>query len=348
MKKREKTFFDEEDRLRRLATQGDPLLKLKARVDWGIFRDILEEAFKREHGAQGGRPPYDYLMMFKILILQRYYHLSDEQMEFQINDRLSFNRFLGIGLEDVVPDRTTIWNFREHLTNKGIVKELFKRLTTELMKKRMHVKKGVMVDASFVDVPKQRNSREENTTITEGNTPTAWTKHAAKIAQKDVDARWATKNKETHYGYKNHIKANVQTKVIETYCVSPASTHDSQAINTLIDDDTDKRRTLFADSAYAGAPIAKILAKKEITSKIHEKGYRNHPLTEHQKAHNKKKSKARVRVEHIFGFIHNSMGGSYIRSIGMRRAETNIGLMNITYNIFRLMQLQAIQLRRTG
>lgn len=341
MKKKHKTFFDEELRLVKLDKQGDPLKKLKNLVNWEIFRNILTKACKKKSIADGGRPNYDYVMMFKILILQRYYNLSDTQTEFQISDRLTFMRFLDLGLEDSIPDEKTIWNFKNTLIKKDKIKTLFNKFNVELKKKKVFVNEGSIIDASFVDVPIQRNSKDDNKSIKDGEIPKGFIDEKNKLAQKDVDARWMTKNKERHFGYKNHINIDKKSKLIKTYCITDASTHDSQAVEGLLTKD-DKWLDLYADSAYSGKPIKKILKRKSIEDKIHEKGYRNKPLTENQKNRNKRKSKIRARVEHVFGFVENSMGGSFIRSIGRKRAEGNIGLMNITYNIFRSLQLQSV------
>ena len=184
------------------------------------------------------------------------------------------------------------------------------------------------------ETPEQKTRRSKV-----GETPETWKDNSAKRSQKDIDARWAIKNKERRYGYKNHIKASVESKIIEKYEVTPASVHDSQAMEHLIEDE-DAGKTIYADSAYSGRAIAHELAKKNITNEIHEKGCGGRPLTEKQKKDNRRKSKTRARIEHIFGFIQNSMGGGFIRSVGIQRAEANIGLMNITYNIFRSLQLQ--------
>ena len=116
--KKQKTFFDEELRLDKLEKKKDPLLKLKNQINWNIFKGILNRAFKSEPKGPGGRPRYNLIMMFKILILQRLYNLSDEQTEYMINDRLSFMRLLDLELSDDIPDQNTIWDFREALTKK--------------------------------------------------------------------------------------------------------------------------------------------------------------------------------------------------------------------------------------
>ena len=333
-----RSFFDEEFRLEKLLKQKDPLVKLSQAIDWEIFRPVFESVFKKQAKGKGGRPSYDYVMMFKTLILQRYYNLSDDQIEYQILDRLSFMRFLSLKLSDKVPDSKTVWHFREQLTKASKVDTIFERFNKALLEKGLLAEEGTMIDASFVDVPKQRNSKEENKQIKEGNIPDEWKKNPHKLAQKDTDARWTKKNGVSYYGYKDHVKADTKSKLIQNYEVTEASVHDSQVVEDLLDN-SDEGKELYADSAYSGKPVEKTLKSKKVKNKIHEKGYKNKPLTEQQKQNNKEKSKTRARVEHIFGFIENNMGGSFIRSIGKARAVSIIGLMNLTYNMFRYIQL---------
>jgi len=339
--RRDKGFFDEELRLSRLSKQNDPLEKLNKVVDWEMFRIVIEPIFKKEAKGKGGRRPYDYILLFKMLVLQRYYNLSDDQIEYQVLDRLSFMRFLGITLSDDVPDSKTVWNFREVLTKSNIAETLFELFTTRLKELGLVANEGRIVDASFVEVPKQRNKKEENDQIKEGFIPKNWENKPNMLRQKDTDARWTKKNNVSYFGYKDHVKIDSKSKLILKYRITDASVHDSQEIEELLEP-TDKNQPLWADSAYFGEPIAKIVKKKKMKNKIHEKGTKNNPLNEEQKALNTEKSKIRCRVEHIFGFIENSMNGSYIRCIGQKRAKATIGLMNLTYNICRYSQLQAI------
>lgn len=333
-----KGFFDETFRLDQLTVQKDPLVKLKERIDFEKFRPQLEKTLHKEDKGIGGARPYDYVLMFKILILQRYYNISDDVMEFTILDRLSFMRFLGLSLADKVPDAKTIWHFREQLVKGNIVKELFTQFKEELRKNNLIANEGKIVDASFVEVPIQRNNRDENKQIKEGKIPDGWKTDSNKLEQKDVEAKWTKKNGKRYYGYKDHIKIDGKSKIIETYSVTDASVHDSQETGKLLEEE-DKGQELHADSAYSGQPVKEIVTQYGMKNNIHEKGYRNNQLTEEQKQSNRFKSKTRVRVEHIFGFIENSMGGSFIRTIGLKRATAVVGLMNLTYNIFRAMQL---------
>jgi len=337
-KHRDYGFWDQDIRLSKLSQLGDPLERLNKGVDFEMFREFLEDRLTKEPAGNGGRPPYDYVMMFKIMILQRFYNLSDHQAEFQINDRMSFMRFLNFSIADDIPDSSTIWNFREQLTGLDLVEELFDMFLKELDKLGLIVNEGKIVDASFVEVPRQRNSKEENKQIKEGGIPERFEANPHVKCQKDTDARWTQKNKVNYFGYKNHAKQDAGSKIIVKYIVTDASVHDSQVTEELLDE-KDTGEDLYADSAYSGAPQEKIIAAKEMNNRVCEKGARNRPLTDEQKASNREKSRVRSRVEHIFGFMEMSMNGMYINSIGIKRATAIIGLMNLTYNMYRKIQL---------
>ena len=333
MKKQQITFFDEETRYEKLTALGDPLEQLNKVIKWEMFRSKLTKACQQEDTGKGGRPPIDVIVKFKASTIKRIYNLSYEQTEYQINDRLSFMRFLGISLSDRVLDANTIWDFENTLAQAGIMEELFCMFDAMLEEEGLITHKGTIIDATFVDAPRQRNHHEENKTIKEGNIPEEWKKpeNAHKLAQKDTDARWTKKNNEVHFGYKDHVKCDADSKLITNYGVTDAALHDSQRCTQLLDE-TDK--SFYADSAYSSAEIAENLPEN-CENHICEKGYKNHPLTEKQKASNREKSKIRCRIEHIFGFMTRSMKGITIRSIGITRAWFQIGFMNLAYNMLR-------------
>lgn len=334
-------LFDYEFQLEKINKHNPPLQKLSSVIDWEMFRFPLEEAFAIEAKAPGGRPPFDRLMMFKIIILQRYYNLSDEQTEFQIKDRLSFQQFLGLQIGDKVPDEKTIWLFKEQLKEKKLSKKLFELFTKTLISNGIIAKEGSIVDASFVNVPRSRNTREENDAIKQGNIPESFEPNPAKLSQKDCDAKWMTKNRERNYGYKNHVNADAKTKLITKFTTTTANVHDSQALEEIVNRD-DKR--LFADSAYSGKTIQGYLNFKNVKSFIHEKAYRNAPLSFEQETKNALKSKVRSRVEHIFGYMTNSMNnGLNLRAIGKKRIDSLVALLNLTYNMCRYEQLVRLQ-----
>lgn len=336
----QKGLFGEEFRLEKLSQHGDPLERLNSVINWDIFVPVLEELLNKKKTSNAGAKPYPPLLMFKILILQRYYNLSDNQIEYQILDRLSFCRFLGLTLSDRVPDEKTVWDFRERLTNQNIDIELFNIFHSKLEENGLIAHEGKIIDASFVEIPKQRNTRAENKHIKEtGTAPKEWNSKPNKKRQKDIDALWTKKNNETHYGYKDHVKTDNKYKLIDKYTVTPASVHDSQALDELLDKEKDKNIPLWADSAYTGKEQEKTINNYEMKNNVHEKRTRNKPLTKKQKESNREKSKTRARVEHVFGFIEGSMNRLKLNCIGIKRASALISLINLTYNMFRYEQL---------
>jgi transposase, IS5 family len=333
-------LFDLENRLAELSAMGDPLEKLNKAINWTHFKPIIAKAFRKERKNNAGRPPFDFILMFKILILQTMYNLSDAQTQFQILDRLSFRRFLGLDEEGTIPDEKTIWLFRERLGQTNTTEKLFNMFDRYLTESGYKAKKGQIIDASFVEVPRQRNTREENGQISDGKTPEDWLDDPAKLSQKDVDARWTKKNNQTFYGYKNHVNADVKGKFIRGYTVTPASVHDSQELEKLLDENN-TGSSIWADSAYHSKESEEFLKKRGLKSQVHRKAHRNKPLSDFQNERNTEKSRTRVRIEHVFGWMENQFG-SLIRCIGQLRAATRIGLMNLVYNMNRYRYLESI------
>jgi IS5 family transposase len=348
---RQPGFFDLNDRAAKLTALGDPLVTLKAEIDFEAFRADLARVHHKPRKSNAGAKPFDVVLMFRVLILQHRYNLSADGIEYQIRDRLSFMRFLGLQMEDRVPDAKTVWLFRERLKTLGLVEVLFARFDEQLARRGYVAKTGQMIDATFVEAPRQRNSREENAKLKAGEIPDGWDapEQAAKRRQKDTDARWTQKHDETYCGYKNHINADAANKLIQDYAITPAHGHDSQVLDDLLDvattDDQGRKRPVSADSAYRSEAREADLAKQGLESQIHAKGTRAAPLTEQQQASNRSKSTVRARVEHLFG-AQAAMDGHRVRTIGIARAKVKIGLLNLTYNMKRRVQLTALEARR--
>ena len=335
-------FFDLDRRLKAISAKGDPLQALNALVPFESFRAEIEAVVRlaaEERKSNAGRKPFDAVMMFKVLVLQTLYNLADEQVEYQIRDRLSFMRFLGLGLEDTVPDATTVWLFREALAKAGLVKPLFERFNQHLDAKGYIARGGQIVDATIVNAPKQHNTREENEAIKAGKTPESWEEEPAKNAQKDKEARWTKKNDQSFYGYKNHVSIDRKHKIIRRYAETDASVHDSQKLDEVLDK-SNTSNEVWADSAYRSAEMEAKLKEQGYKSRIHRRGARNHPLPERQQAANTTRSRVRARVEHVFADQENGMGGIFVRTIGMARAAAKIGMMNLVYNMRRFVWLE--------
>lgn len=325
-------FFDMEYRQKKLVKTRDFLERINRFVAWEAFRSALDAALNRSGGEKGGRPAHDAVLMFKVLVLQALYNLSDEQTEYQILDRLSFMRFLGLGLHDTVPDARTVWLFREQLIAAGAVEKLFSQFDAMLALQGFAASGGQIIDATFVEAPRQRNSKSENEQIKKGETPLEWS--AKKTAHKDVDARWTKKSNVSYYGYKNHVNTDRKHKLIRCYTVTDASVHDSQEMDAVLDGANDSKDT-WADSAYRSEAQEERLKEAGFVSHVHERAYRGSPLSGEQKATNTERSRIRARGEHVFGHIANSMNGCYVRTIGLARAKAKIGMETLAYNISR-------------
>ncbi|ESA38723.1 transposase is4 family protein [Leptolyngbya sp. Heron Island J] len=327
-------FWDFETCHQKLESQKDLLTCLDEMIPWDEFRPMLGSVYAKPRNRKAGRPPIDVIVMFKLLIRQQLYNISDDELEYQVNDRLSFMRFLHLGLEDSVPDAKTMWSFRERLRKAELVEPLFEQFGAYLNATGYQAQCGQIVDATLVPVPKQRNTREDTATIKAGQVPDAWHDKPHKLSQKDVDARWTQKNGTSHYGYKNHINRDAGHGFIRRYTVTEASVHDSQVLGQLLDADNADDE-LWADSAYLSIAIVTVLEMMGFESHINERAYRNRPLSEMQIADNRERSKTRAKVEHVFGATVNEMGGKVIRTIGVVRAETMLGLRNLAYNFKR-------------
>ena len=159
---------------------------------------MLESVFEKDRKSPAGRKRIDVIIMFKMLLLQQLYGLTDEELEFQVNDRCSFEHFLGLGVMDSIPDATTVALFRERLRQAGVDKELFLMFNAYLDKQGLKPRGGQIIDATLVPVPKQRNRRKENEEIKQGKVPEDWQDTPHRLRQKDLDARWTKKNGVSH------------------------------------------------------------------------------------------------------------------------------------------------------
>ena len=332
-------FFDLQDRFGKLDQLGDPLKALNAVVDWSVFEPILAQGKKKDKKSNAGRPSFEPLLMFKVLILQSLYNLADAQTEFQIRDRFTFLRFLGLTPESRIPDEKTIWLFRESVKARGLHEALFQTFTGFLEAQGFRAQRGTVIDARIVEVPKSRNTRSENATIKDGLRPAEWENQPAKKAQKDIEARWTQKHGKNYYGYKNHISIDVKHKLIRGYDVTAAHVHDSQCFEQFLGGGNSER-TVYADSAYRSDDHERLLKRRRFTSRVHHRAWKDRTLTRRQQKENRARSRIRARVEHVFGHQVKAMRQTVVRGIGLARIRTRIALANLAYNMSRLAQLR--------
>lgn len=333
-----------EGRRRKLGEKrGRHLAMIGELVPWEDFRPVLEAVWRKADGKRksaAGRKPWDAVLMFKAIVLGALYNLSDEALEHEMGDRLTFMQFLGLGLEDRIPDATTVWLYREQLARAGIVERLFRMFDAYLGERGYQAMGGQIIDASIVPVPTQRNSKEENGEIKAGEIPAGWADGSAnKLAQKDLDARWTKRNGVSHYGYKNHVSTDRRHKLVRCYAVTDAATHDSQVIGRILDPDN-TAAAVWADKAYRSEEIEELLEELGYASRIMRKGSAAKKLTKREEQGNRTKARVRARVEHVFGSQVNDMGGSLVRGIGVMRVRAHIGLRNLAYNMRRFTYLE--------
>ena len=346
---RQTGFFDVDERLQRLSNLGDQLEAYTKAVDFGLFRSALEAALAYADGCKGGRPPFDPIMMFKILVIQAQNNLSDERAEFLINDRLSFMRFLGLSLGDRVPDATTIWLFRERLVKACAIKRLFDQFDQAVRDAGYIPMGGQLVGATLVAAPKQRNSESEKADIKAGRIPEAWKKKPAKLRQKDRDARWSVKFTKAKpkedgkkqvdiaipsFGYQNHVSIDREHGLIRKWDVTDAARFEGARLREGLLDKTNTASSVWADSAYRSKANEAFLAANGFTSKIHRKKPKGKPMPKRTSQANAKKSAVRAKVEHVFAEQKHRMN-LLVRTIGLARAEAKIGMANLVFNIKR-------------
>ena len=281
------------------------------------FRPTLERAWRKpdaERKSRAGRKPMDTVPMFRTPVPSALYNLSDDRIEYQVRDRLSFMRFPGLGLEDRVPDAKTVRLYREGLAQAGPVESLFSRFDGFLSRQGYIARGGQILDASIVPVPRNHNTRDENRTRKHGK---------------------------SHYGYRNHVNVDRRHKPVRRCHVTDAALHDSQAVDSLpMRGNTGSG--VRADAACRPEEMEARLRDRKPKSHIHRKGKRGKPLTAQAKGSNRTKSKARARVEHVFGAQTNDMGGTMVRTIGIARAKAGIGMKNIACNMRRPVVLRRI------
>ena len=295
---RQPGLFDTDERLRWLSEAGDPLERLSAVVDFELFRPELEAALKRSDGVKGGRPPYDAVLMFRVLVLQTLYTLSDEQTEYQLRDRLSFMRFAGLSLADPVPDAKTIWLFREQLVRAGAFERLFERFDVALRERGFLAMGGQIVDATIVEARRPRLSEPEKAVVKGGSTPGDW--KPARTRQIDRDGRWTLKRSRKRptppeggakriatgqilvpaFGYKNHLSIDRQHGLIRRFAVTHAAAQDGGQLGAVLDP-ANTASQVWADTAYRSKANLALLERRGLAAELQRPKPRGRPMPAH-------------------------------------------------------------------
>lgn len=307
---------------------GDRLDHVKDMVDWEKFRPFFADLFF-DDDKTGGRPHYDEVVMMKILVLQRFYGMSDQETEFQINDRTSFKNFLGF--PDKIPDFTTIWKLKERMQQNGAIEKIWNELQRQLDAKGLKVKSGVIQDATFIeaDFGKKRHYKEKQAE-----------KHGKQIeytekqkAHMDNDGTFSVKNNQIHFGYKLHQKIDVDHGLIREFDMTTASTHDNNIDLTEKNDDT-----VYRDKGYFG-----VAPHKNVKDMTMKRAVRGRPLTKEEKKYNKTIAKVRAPGERPFAVLKRVFHGGHTYVKNIKRVSVH-GMMDcFAYNLYQLFTLKKQQ-----
>ena len=329
------SLFADQEREAKLDSLGDPLALLDKHVDFAALAAEIDRRVPRPSRAKGGRPPYPTELMTRLLVLQQLFNLSDEQMEFQLLDRMSFQRFAGLKNAGRVPDRNTIWVFRERLVQANVEHRIFAEVQRQLQERGLRAREGQIIDASIIRAPNQHNTADEQAMLKAQAVPLEWS--PAKRRQKDAEARWTKKHGKSYFGYKLSVSVDRRHKLIRCVKVSDASEADTLHLVDVLDRGNSSR-DFWADRGYHDRPRERWLQLIGWRPSIQRKGQAGKPVGERDKARNKRIASPRARVEHVFASLAQ-MGGKAVRSIGLARAEFCLTLKSAVYNLKRMSSL---------
>ena len=314
----EKGFVDR--LLERRTARKEHLRRIEALIDWGAIAALLCGI----HGRKTGRPGYPGLVLFKCLLLQAWYGLSDPALEEALDDTLSFRDFAGLSLEDPVPDHATLWRFREELVKQELSERLFLEINRQLEAKNLMVKAGTLIDATLVAAQAQR--------------PALRAGKGAR-SEKDKDAAWTRKNGKSHFGYKAHIAADKDSGLIRKAALTPANTNESKMADALIKGD---EGAVYADKAYENQKRRKRLKAAGIKDRIMHRSHKHQSgLPRWQAMRNKLIAPIRAGVEKIFGTFKRSYGYVRVRFFNLARNAVQLHTLCAAYNLKRAHVLTA-------
>lgn len=292
--------------------------KINRLVDWEPFEQKLNRIYSSPHG----RPSHPVLLLFKSLLLQAWYNLSDYALEEVLDDRLSFRRFVGLSVSEKAPDHSVFSRFRDQLIKRRIHEMLFHELERQLENRGLIVKKGTLVDATVIEAaPKKPN---QNTDGTAGK------------SRIDSEADWTKKGGKYLFGYKAHMGVDQDSELIRRIAMTPAHVHDGEMLEQVVSGDED---WVFADKAYDSAKNHQILGKADIKNGILMKGTRKRKLSRVKNMCNRILSKLRRPIEHIFGTLKRSYHYTRGRYLGLKKNTLQLTVMSMSYNLRRMEKL---------
>lgn len=289
-------------------------------VDWDGLVKVVSVLDKTREG-KGGRPPISFEIKLKMLFLQYTFNLSDEELEDQLIDRLSFQQFVGLGYDEEIPDFTTIWHFKEGLVKAGLMDEIFTRIVGQIEEKGLILKKGTIVDATIIQSSTRPLSNRKREDLEENPS-----------RQIDTEARSTAKNGKKHFGYKGHIGVDAESKIIRKRTFTPANVHDSRELEKVISGD---EQSVWADKAYPRQEDKRAARKSGVYYGILDKATRGKKLSTKQQKRNRQKSRVRAAVEHPFGFFRKKLKVTFAAAKTKARNALRFDMWCIIYNLSR-------------
>ncbi len=339
---REKGFVDHFVELRVGAEHF--LSRVDALVDWSPIEGTLKKHYKKQASADG-RPAYPALTMFKILLVQRWYQLSDAGMCEALRDRLSFLKFSGLSFHSPTPDASTICRFRQALARKEVYERLLREINAQLDRLGLIVKGGVAVDATLVSSTRRPRKVIEVTAEAETGEPAAPVSGPAGVEVRysdDVEASWTVKGKKPHYGYKVHMGTDAFDGFVLGGHVTPAHVSDSTELEALVGElALPEGAVVLADKGYAGQANRDCLAGRRLKDGIMEKAWRNRPLSEADRTRNLLIGKLRYVVEQGFGTLKRRYGFQRARYLGRIKTELEFHLLAMAFNLRKAVGMMA-------
>lgn len=314
------------EKYKKIQGLGDRLELMKQQIDWKPFISIVADAFD-DDDKTGGRPHTDELVIVRCMLLQSWYGLSDQELEFQCNDRISFQNF--IGLDKNVPDFSTIWRIRDRLKERGKEKLIWDELQNQLNKKGYEVKKGVIQDASFIEADLGRKRYQKEKKARKNGEKIEYTEKQKQHI--DRDGSFSIKNGQVHYGYKNHMKVDIDHHLIRDYDVSTASLHDGE-IDLVCDGDI----AAFRDKGYFGKQLSAI----NVEDKTMKRATRARKLNGGEQLRNKAISRIRCQGERPYSVMKRTFHGERTNVKTLERVVMKELFKCFAYNLYQLVTLQ--------
>jgi IS5 family transposase len=305
--------------------------KMDQFINWNHIGKLLKKKYKKTMSADG-RPAYPPLPMFKLLLLQRWYGLSDPGLEEALNDRISFIRFSGFSLASSLPDYSTICRFRNSLLELGLYEKLFEEIVRQLEGRGLLVREGAIVDATVIE--SSRRPRKAVEIIPEDRKEEETVTPPVVSYSNDVDATWIKKGKKAYYGYKAHISVDAKDGYVLGGHVTPANVADTTELEKLVDElNLPEGSMIFADKGYASENNRTILAQKKLANGIMDKAVRNKSLTSIEIIINKLISSIRYKVERSIGTLKRGYRFTRMRYLGLKKGNMEFLLNAIAFNL---------------